>query len=156
MATARSLLCAAAAAWVLQTATCFSGPTRMALGDAGANRGAAVGRRDAISAFGLAVGCQVAALSLMQPSRSYDKSPDWLAAAFKQEPQGMRTVASAGDASEDFSETEVFKFERRLRKVANAGVSDMEKIADAMGHSFTCMDSGLCRKSVMGDLSGYE
>lgn len=110
-----------------------------------------------MSAFGLAVGCQVAALSLMQPSRSYDKSPDWLAAAFKQQPRGMRAVALAEDVpGEVFSETEVFKFERRVRKVANAGVSDMERIADAMGHSFACMDSGLCRKSAIGDLSGYE
>ena len=132
----------------------------MALGDAGANRGAAVGRRDALSAFGLAVGCQVAALSLMGPSRSYEKTPEWLTAAFQNPARGMRAAAAEtieGMDGQYFSESEVFKFQRRLRKVAdNTGVSDMEKIADAMGHSFTCMDSGLCRKPVNGVLSGYE
>ena len=153
----RTALCAAVAALMLQTANCFSGTTMMALRDAGASQGAAVGRRDALSAFGLALGCQVAALTLMQPARSYEKSPEWLAAAFYTPVQGMRAAVAEETQGQDFSESEVFKFERRLRKVAeNTGVSDMEKIADAMGHSFACMDSGLCQKPVVGKLFGYE
>jgi hypothetical protein len=46
---------------------------------------------------------------------------------------------------------------QRLRKAAGGGgASDMEKIADTMGHSFACMESKLCRKPVVGAVYGYD
>ena len=115
--------------------------------------GAPVGRRDALGSFLLVAGGQVAALSLLRPSRTYEKPSEWMVAAFQT--QKARSVVPAdGDL---YSESEVFKFQRRLRKVQDSvGVSDMEKIADAMGLSFNCMNDELCRRSAFDVASGYD
>jgi len=139
-----------AAALVLQTASCFSVPMTMAL-RRDADRQVSVSRRDALSAVLFAAGGQVAAFTLLQPKRSYEKPSEFVAAASKGTPS---TVATDGQV---FSEQEAYKFERRLRKVnENLGKGDMERIAEAMGNSFNCMASDLCPRGVWGFPSGYE
>jgi hypothetical protein len=139
---------------VVQTCSCFSVPvTMMALRSETASVPVPVRRRDVMGAFLLATGGQVAALSLLQPKRSYEKPSEWMVAAF----QSQKPLSQVPEAGEDFSEQEVYKFERRLRKVAeNTGSGDMEKIADAMGQSFLCMEQELCSKTPVGPFGGYE
>ena len=147
---------------IIQTVTAFSCPMSMTLrsSEPTSSAGHFVGRRDAMGAFIIAAGVQMAALSFLQ---------------LKQLPE----------ASGDFSELEVFKFQRGMRKLGktrsfcvfftpkclvelflihlrnlaedNMGSSDMAKIADAMGLSFNCIGSDLYRISkVIGSPTGYE
>jgi hypothetical protein len=143
-----------AAALVLQTASCFSTPMSMALRPAaGAQPGGAVGRRDATSALLLAVGGQVAALSLLQPHQTYEKPSKWMVDAFLTTRPSSAVVAPG----EDFSEQELFKYQRRMRKVAdNMGAGEMEKIAEAMGFNVRCMSSDVCRKSAFSSEVNYD
>jgi hypothetical protein len=79
---------------MIQTVTAFSCPMSMTLRSSEPmfSAGHVVGRRDAMGAFIIAAGVQMAALSFLQ---------------LKQLPE----------ASGDFSELEVFKFQRGMRKL---------------------------------------
>ena len=114
------------------------------------------GRREILSASMLAAAGQLVAMSLLRPSRSYEKPAEWWAAGLQgRRGQALRTAKDSG--AEDLSELEIYNFQQRLKKVAdNSGSGDMEKIADAMGLSFNCPDDELCDKSVFDGSVGYE
>jgi hypothetical protein len=156
MTTARNarLLGLATGALVLQTASCFSTPVNMALRPAGAQlRPGVVDRRDATGAFLLALGGQVAALSLLQPRKTYESPAKWMVDAF----QVTRPAGDEVEPGEDFSEQELFKYQRRMRKIAdNMGEGEMEKIADALGFEVSCMSSDLCQKAPFAGDSGFD
>jgi hypothetical protein len=112
----------------------------------------------------LAAAGQLVAMSLLTPSRSYEKPAEWWAAGFQgRRGKALRTakVLESEGAEElevyNLSELEVYNFQQRLKKVAdNSGSGDMEKIADAMGLSFNCPDDELCDKTVFDGPIGYE
>ena len=155
MLTARvRVLCAVAAvAQLLPGVHGFSAPLRMAQTPVPMREGRALGRRDAMGAVLSVVGVQLAAASLLPPSRSYEQEGNWMMAALKITRPRPTTVS----ADEALSENEVYKVQRRLRKVSdNLGTSEMEQIAEAMGVSFRCMESDLCRRTSLGFADGYE
>ena len=156
MLTARvRVLCAVAAvAQLLPGVHGFSAPLRMAQTPVPMSEGRALGRRDAMGAVLSVVGVQLAAASLLPPSRSYEQEGNWMMAALKTTRPRLTTVSAADEA---LSENEVYKVQRRLRKVSdNLGTSEMEQIAEAMGVSFRCMESDLCRRTSLGFADGYE
>ena len=125
----------------------------MALRPADANRGIVVDRRDVLSAFLLAAGGQMAAATLLQPARTYEKPSRWMTDAF-QTTQPLSKVVAEG---EDFSEQELYKFQRRMRKIADSsGSSEMQHIAEAMGYNLNCMSSDICQRNSFGTASGYD
>ena len=120
---------------------------------------ASPGRREILSASMLAAAGQLVAMSLLTPSRSYEKPAEWWAAGFQgRRGKALRTTkVLESEGAEDLSELEVYNFQQRLKKVAdNSGSGDMEKIADAMGLSFNCPDDELCDKTVFDGPIGYE
>ena len=143
---AARVLCAAL---VLQAAVCFTAPMPMG---AVSRRGMtmSLGRRQPSAPSGWH---SAASWRCARRSRWYCSLRLWPSSRVRQMPPSQGQISSS---SRTISSSELYAIQRLRKAAGGGGASDMEKIADAMGHSFACMESKLCRKPVVGAVYGYD